>query len=543
MPFQLMPSPPQRTSVIKSTACQLGTPTQENVTIVEPAIPSDSGLSVVKSLFVSSEFKVASLSNDHTSPPSTSTAVRDNEANSPLKPTLSLEERSCDITDEKQMDGIWTQELPINVFRPVPELPPISVIEKESAFPLSSVPPSTVTALEQNANQSFPFINVSPMNGVAAMQTKTNNHETVSIKCDEPSPESLSIFSNPIFNAKEKSNISSTLGPSFITTSPEASVGSNSTIGNPVVTTTDTGIATIDSAVTTGSPVETAKPARKTVVEDKTEDHEREEAYLYYKNVCSAAASVVSNIQIWKAESESMVEADIGFEEEEKPDVQIQPTPIKVEDSGSILPNKTENIDVIMPRKIESIEVVNEVVRNENLLPNKEEDMSEMNPVSNEIRETRPIANEIETPVDQDHGINSFSNSLDILAMVASGFFGAAMNTNEHEVEDVKPVQIPETAPQLLSVASLSLPPPSLADPISSSRSFAAPSFVDSDIGVADNGVVEEYPVSSYLCDGTLLQLNYSRHPDNVSLFRKVWKKGFVSISVVQVSYRYFLWL
>ena len=192
-----------------------------------------------------------------------------------------------------------------------------------------------------------------------------------------------------------------------------------------------------------------------------------EKAYEYYHSICETALSVARAIQTWKDASEKMVEPD--------------------EFSGSD-DYFYEKPDISEPGC-------------EGVIRDKETgDQGDMDVSGNDKGvEQPPSANEGKSARNE----NYFGNSLDILAMVASGIFNQdskkdKINSNdqdENTVKDDKTVKSPSVHPE---------------------------TFV--------KGVARDCPVASYLCDGALLQLNYSRHPENVRLFRNVWKKGFVSI-------------
>eukprot|EP00794_Sanderia_malayensis_P005514 gene5514-6199_t len=176
----------------------------------------------------------------------------------------------------------------------------------------------------------------------------------------------------------------------------------------------------------------------------------------YYHKVCNNVGCIAQSINKWRNDSEHMPRATYAFDVENKED--------SVE--GGIADSRAEQNVIDTQTNVKSNENTN----------------------SNEFDDNMDDKEECELM--KDNKIRSFSNSLDILAMVASGFLNkndcVESSDNSQDSTDLAPTK-------RLSVNEVAY---------------------------------EGLPVASYLCDGSLLQLNHPKHPDNVRLFRDVWRKG-----------------
>lgn len=221
------------------------------------------------------------------------------------------------------------------------------------------------------------------------------------------------------------------------------------------------------------------------VVDQSSSKKGIDDSKMYYDLVCKRAFKVLDEIRKWKKASESMEDIDVIFDDAERTTEQ------------SI---NNENRNEIMKTSIRSKVASKSLCRDGN-------DIEYSN---------RGFCQE-------------FQNNLDILAMVASGLCNE-LNTEDKEVMNKQSNWPNQTNVFMQNHNELDE---------KQHKTFSSSYIHNSRVLMAENLYVssDDLPVASYLCDGKLLQLNYSRHPKNVEHFRNVWRKGFVRMISISVFY------
>ncbi len=213
---------------------------------------------------------------------------------------------------------------------------------------------------------------------------------------------------------------------------------------------------------------------------------EDEEKNAYYHKICENAKSIVNNANQWKINSNNMPDTDLVFDLEKREGYC---------DENGVNLDQMQHANNGLGKSSDCGDL--EINHNENTTESKEI-LDEKPPIG---LEDVKCGEENSSLFTVDRKFGHFSNSLDILAMVASDYLDknnfSENSDNSQDSTDVSSEQRPE------KVSSLNT--------------------TESCLNEVD---VDTKKVASYLCDGSLLQLNFARHPDNLALFREVWRKG-----------------
>ena len=274
------------------------------------------------------------------------------------------------------------------------------------------------------------------------------------------------------------------------------------------------------------------KPQSSNIDVDAKSSKVIEDNSVFYGLVCKRASSILDKIKNWKVASEMMKETNLIFDDEEsiEPNANEQDSDdnqneMMVRECGddSLLSDVSMSSDnTEMFRGAGKNEFIGEESTSVKDVPEKTtENISSPSKPEHSFSNTAKSAQERDDTVSSNgHFSEQFQNNLDILAMVASGFFCDSKGNDE------KPIKEGHAGSHI--------------GHLSQNTTY----FEDKDLNnqpskMNDSSLLlqekrfygHECPVASYLCDGKLLQLNYSRHPKNIELFRSVWKKGLVSIA------------
>lgn len=281
-----------------------------------------------------------------------------------------------------------------------------------------------------------------------------------------------------------------------------------------------------------------------------------EDLAVVYRQVCDNAQSVIVSVRQWKVHSLSMPYTDLIFDASPEQscdgnakieEMDVSSLDVKQESTDvSIMPCSEEKLPTSTSSE-EKVEIptcsIEEVVPastcpKEHVASPTGSKQQTLTTACSIKKAPTSLCSEARAPL---LGCNegSFSNSLDILAMVASGYFNQNM-VNEYsedsqgssvsqQHEAVPDIETPEKTTHQnasLHVENYSDPPLETEPDELMKNDQLCPSVDASSPAAVPCSTSQVYPVASYLCDGSLLQLNYARHPDNVKLFREVWTKG-----------------
>ena len=246
---------------------------------------------------------------------------------------------------------------------------------------------------------------------------------------------------------------------------------------------------------------------------------------LYYRNVCETSLSVLDKIKKWKDSSKMIIDerdvnvgdgcAELSINDEKETEMMAAVN----FGNDSLLSDVSMTSDdaelVASPVKADLDNEANNLLTADNsagkIAPQGVSTVNDAQDSSIIVSPNR-------------HFSPQFQNSLDILAMVASGF-GISSNNDiakcaEEEIARSSSSSEKQTSP--------------VADDRSKGKSDSV-SGIDGPALIVEESMFfgNQHSIASYLCDGQLLQLNYSKHPKNIELFRRVWRKGFVSVHLV----------
>ena len=257
---------------------------------------------------------------------------------------------------------------------------------------------------------------------------------------------------------------------------------------------------------------------------------------LYYHSVCNTALSVIDKIKKWKSASKMMTETDMNFDDDDDAE-QKSPDDNQKDMTSMDCGNDSLLSDVSMAS--DDTELLSAPVKD--YWPTHNTLLDGTNkPTENTISfiETdHALADTGENVQESDSRMSpskqfspQFQNNLDILAMVASGFF---INSSKKCSEEGITSEIANANDQ----------PGTLIDDEKRNKSSPASGMKDTALMMKEKKLFgDQDTIASHLCDGKLLQLKYSRHHNNIELFREVWKKGFVSYIVVFDFVLFCLW-
>ena len=260
-----------------------------------------------------------------------------------------------------------------------------------------------------------------------------------------------------------------------------------------------------------------------------TFDRLNDDDNLYYSSVCNKALSVLDRIRKWKSASKLMKEV-VKFQDDsvEEIDTDCNQTEVNAIDCG----NDSLLSDISMAS--DDAEMLGDPVGNGVVVQEKFVERSSKAVIS-PLKPDHILADTVKKSCESESDISlrkqfspPFQNSLDILAMVASGF-----------LQSSKSEKCAEESIKCDIVSSVEQARTSTDD--GSGDGICPVSILDeSALMIKESRLGNQKTIADYLCDGKLLQLNYSRHPKNLELFRSVWRKGFVSCTVFSCVFVFF---
>lgn len=273
----------------------------------------------------------------------------------------------------------------------------------------------------------------------------------------------------------------------------------------------------------------------------KNEKNGDDDKDIYYGLVCKRALSIVENIKKWKCASELMVGREYNFYDNyDDGDSKTNNKNREYSENGTIVDHCGESPLVSGTNTVSTVTgpaanpVSYDVIDKDN---SSKQQQQHDGTLKTDVKENfRPETKEETSLTDGCKGLErkendillsnkesfeEFQNSLDILAMVASGFFSTS-NGNQNDSSRIDNKGCESIRPDI-NTKEMNAED----DKVTATSRESAILKKGAALSKCD------YPVASYLCDGKLLQLNYSRHPKNLELFRSVWTKGFVCTHIV----------